>query len=487
MAGITGIGSGIDIDTIVTSMVAAEKAPKQTQLDTLEKKTTTKITSLGALKGAISTFQTALSALKDSSVYQARAATSGDSTRLSVSAGTTAGAGSYQVEVKQLAASSKVALASIPNGAGDPSTFGTGTLTLKVGDTALPGITIDSSNNTLAGIRDAINAAGSEQGLSATIVTDDTGARLVLSSTRTGAGEDIAVEVTNTVDSADSVSLSTLAFTPPAVPSGEGEVDPPVPGDPSAARLLSRAKSAELTVDGLTVTRSSNSVDDVIEGVTLNLKAVTDENSPITVGVSLDKGSVKANVQKFVDAYNALMEVVNVQTNVTSVGEDSAPVAGALVGDATARSLVSVLRRELSTAQGEGALRTMADLGITTQKDGTLGVDSAKLDKALADNFSQVSSLFAGDEGLASRLDAKLKPYTETGGILESRNKALSETISKIDDQREDLERRVTALQERLYAQFNAMDTLVAQLSNTSSSLAASLDALPWSTANRDN
>lgn len=176
--------------------------------------------------------------------------------------------------------------------------------------------------------------------------------------------------------------------------------------------------------------------------------------------------------------------MINEQTKVTSVGDGKAPVTGALVGDATARTLLGTIRSELTNVQGEGALRSLADLGITTQKDGTLKIDDDKLSKVMDSNFAELPALFTGEKGIATRLDEKLKPYTETGGILEQRNKVMTETISNIDKQREDLNRRMTSLQDRLFKQFNAMDLLVGQLANTSSSLLASLENLPWAANN---
>lgn len=479
MAGVTGIGSGIDIDSIVAGMVAAERAPKESQLATLEKKTTTQITAIGALKGAISEFQTALGALNKPDLFQARSASSSKSDLVGVTAGITAGAGSYQVEVKSLASSSKVALAAVSNTADAPARFAKGALQISLGVPGDPpssesfSVNIDDSNNTLSGMRDAINAAGKDMGVSATIVTDEHGSRLVLTSTKTGAGRDITVSATDAGPlESGQLSLSTLAFDGSASGTGAGP------------RILSTAQSAELYVDGLKVVSESNKVSGAIDGVTLDLKAKTPVGEPLTIGVSEDKAGVKKQIQSFVDSYNKLIGVINAQTKVTSVGEDKAPVTGALVGDATARSLLNTIRNELVNVQGNGAIRALTDIGITTQKDGTLAIDSTKLDKAMANNFAELPALFTGEQGLATRLDNKLKPYTETGGILEQRNKAMTETISKIDDQKEDLTRRIASLQERLYKQFNAMDTLVGQLTNTSNSLLASLENLPWAASN---
>lgn len=482
MAGVTGIGSGIDIDSIVSSMVAAERAPKETQLANLEKKTTTQITAVGALKGAISDFQTALGALNKPDLFQARSATSSKTDLVGVTASTVAGAGSYQVEVKSLASSSKVALAAVTNTAGAPAAFASGTLSISLGVPGDPptsesfSVMVDDGNNSLAGVRDAINEAGKEMGVSATIVTDEFGSRLVLSSTKTGTARDITVAVPNeTAAQAGQTALSSLAFNGTTSSTGAG------------ARVLSQAQSAELYIDGLKVISENNKVDGAIDGVTLDLKAKTTANEPLTITVAEDKAGVKKQVQSFVDAYNKLIGVINAQTKVTSVGDGKAPVTGALVGDATARTLLGTIRNELVNAQGDGAIRALTDIGITTQKDGTLAIDSAKLDKTLAGNFEQLSGFFTGDTGLAARLDAKLKPYTETGGILEQRNKQMTETISGIDKQKEDLTRRIASLQERLYKQFNAMDLLVGQLSSTSSSLLASLENLPWAANNSKN
>lgn len=473
MAGVTGIGSGIDIDSIVKSMVAAERAPKESQLATLEKKTTTQITAIGALRSAISEFQTALGGLNKPELFQARSATSSKSDLVGVTAGTKAGPGRYQVEVKQLATSSKVALAAVKNSAEVPARFGSGSLEIQLGNEGSFVVSVDEGNNTLAGIRDAINKQGAEKGVTATIVTDDDGARLVLSSSKTGADKDITVTSIPAGDVEDGyTSLDILKF--------DG-VDAKAP---AGARTLTAAQSAIITVDGLTVTSETNKVDGAIEGVTLDLKAKTAKDEPLTITVAEDKAGVKKQIQSFVDSYNKLIGIINAQTKVTSVGEGKSPVTGALVGDATARTMLGAIRNELVNAQGDGSLRALADLGITTQKDGTLKIDDAKLGKVMDSNFSELPGLFTGETGLASRLDATLKPYTQTGGILEQRNKAMTETISKIDKQKVDLERRLTSLQERLYKQFNAMDALVGKMANTSSSLLASLENLPWAANN---
>jgi len=481
MAGITGIGSGMDIKGMVEAIVAAERAPKEGQLAKLESKTTTQLTSLGQLKSAISNFQSALSTLNSPSSFLARTATSSDSKVVTASASQSAQAGSYQIDVQQLASSSKVALAAID---GDAK-LNTGTLNIKVGDTALPGITIDSSNNTLAGIRDAINEAGKSAGVSATIITDDHGSRLVLSSSKAGEGNDITVAVDETGVEEGRVSLSELAYGGPASkPSLDDFAEEEDPEAAFAAALadyekggqtLATAQSAKLTIDGLAVTRDSNSISDVVAGLSFEVKGAGSS----TLSVTKDEAGVEANVKKFVESYNTLMTFINTETKVTTVNDSSAPVTGALVGDASVRSLVNTIRSELVSPQGEGAVRALADMGITTKKDGTLEMDSDKVKKAISTDFEGVAAYFTGDSGLTSRLSDKLKPYTDGGGILESRTDSLQATIDKVDKQKEDLDTRMKALEERLYKQYNAMDSLVAQLMSTSDSLTQLFDSMP--------
>ncbi|RED01912.1 flagellar filament capping protein FliD [Ectopseudomonas oleovorans] len=480
MAGISGIGgSGLDIDSIVSKMVAAEKAPKQDQLTATQSKATAQLTAIGSLKGAISEFQTALTTLNSPTSFQARAVTLSKSDYLTATASTSASVGSYQVAVTQLAGSSKVALASLPatvtttasdgTKSSSPTTFGKGTLSIKVGDTKLSDIQVDATNNTLSGIRDAINKAGQSQGISASVVNDDTGSRLVLSSTKTGDGNDISVSVSGD-DGSGSQSLTKLAYTPSDKDST----------DPAAAHSLSKAKSAQMTIDGLKVTSASNTVSNAVDGLSFTLKATTPADSPMTVGVSQDESGVKGNIKGFVDAYNKLMGVIKTQTSVTKVGDNSSPIAAALVGDATARGLTTTIRGELGTMQGTGAVKALADLGITTQKDGTLAIDDTKLSKMVSSNFSDLSSFFTGDQGIAARLKGKLDPYTMTNGILEQRSNSLSTTLKNVDAQTATLNTRMTALSDRLYKQYNAMDQLYSSLSTTASSLSQQLAAMPF-------
>ncbi|MGE6791741.1 flagellar filament capping protein FliD [Pseudomonas guineae] len=460
MAGIPGIGSGIDINSIVGALVNAEKAPKEAQLARLEKASTTKFSALGTLKGALSEFQTAMKDLNSLSLFEKRTATSSNTSALSASAEKTALAGTYQLAVKQLATSSRVATDAIVS---SYTAAVDGQLSVKLGAADTAGVSVDiAAGDTLEQIRDKLNSTLKDKGISANIVNNpaDGTSRLVLNAKDTGAGKDIVI----TADA----GLEAFA------------VDGAVKAGPSSAGYLGDpAQSAIFSIDGLEQTSVINSLKDVIPGVTFNLLSKTDTDKPLTLTVGQDKAGVTASIKKFVDAYNKLIKTSNELTSVTQVGEGKAPVVGGLVGDATVRTLLSGVRNELVNPAGQEGIRVLADLGITTQKDGTLKIDNAKLGTAITDNFDALGTFFTGDNGLMSRVDKRIDGYIQTGGVLEQRMKGIQTTLTDIDKQKETLTRRVSQIQARLFAQFNAMDALVGNLNATSDRLAQALGSLP--------
>lgn len=460
MAGITGIGSGVNIKEIVGALVSAEKAPKEAQLARLEKASTTKFSALGSLKGALSEFQAAMKDLNSQALFEKRTATSSNSAAVSASAEKTALSGTYQLAVKQLATSSRVASGAV---ASTYTASVDGQLTVKLGAGDAAGVLVDiKAGDTLEQIRDTLNTTLKDKGISANIVNNpaDGTSRFVLNAKDTGAGKDIVITA--------AAGLEDLA------------VDGAVKGVANSAGYLGDpAQNAVFTIDGLEQTSSTNSLKDVIPGVTFNLLGKTETDKPLTLAVGQDKAGVTANIKKFVDAYNKLIKTTSELTNVTQVGEGKAPVVGGLVGDATVRTLLSGVRNELVNPAGQEGIRVLADLGITTQKDGTLKIDDTKLGAAITDNFAAVGSFFTGDNGLMSRVDKRINGYIQTGGVLEQRMKGLTNTLADVDKQKETLTRRVGQMQARLFAQFNAMDALVGNLNATSNRLTQALGSLP--------
>ncbi|AYC32518.1 A-type flagellar hook-associated protein 2 [Pseudomonas cavernae] len=467
MAGISGLGSGIDINSIVSALVNADRAPKDAQLARLEKATTTKFSALGQLKGSLSDFQTALKDLNKTSLFENRSATSSDTSLLTATASTAALAGSYSLKVSQLAGGSKVASAALasdftvpPNADADGIA---GTLTVKVG-AADPGTQVEIAEGaTLAQVRDALNTKLKDQGVTANLVTNpsDGKTRLVLSSSKSGAGNDVQLT------SADP-DLAALTI-------GSGTLDS---ANAASSGVIEAARNAKFSIDGLALESASNSVTGAIPEVTLELKAANADKA-LTLTVDQDKSGVKANIKKFVDAYNKLVSTTNQLTTVVAVGDGKAPVVGGLVGDATVRTLLGGIRNELVAPADQAGVRVLADLGISTQKDGTLKIDDTKLDKALKENFDAVAGFFTGDQGLMNRLNNRVDGYIQTGGILQQRMDGLQSTLKSVDKQKEALELRVAQVQQRLFKQFNAMDSLVGSLNQTADRLTQALSSLP--------
>lgn len=447
---ITGLGSGMDINAMVKTLLNAEMAPKAAQLERLDKSAEAKFSALGTLQGAVSKFQTSLKDLNKLSLYDNRKATSSNKDILGVSAEKNALAGKYSVEVSQLAMSSQVATQAINK----DFTATAGTLEVRVGADDSDPVTVNIAEGaTLTEMRDALNEQLKDKGVSANIVNNPaTGtSQLVLTAKETGEGKDIQL----------SGSVGGVDF-------GEN------------LQTLQQAQNAKFKVDGLELESATNVIKDVIPDVEFTIKTKTEENKPVTVTVGEDKAGVKDQLKKFVDSYNELMGTAKSLTRVTRVGEDKAPVTGGLVGDATVRNLVNGVRAELSNpSPGAGGLRALTDLGIALDRDGKLVIDDKKLDAALENNFDQVGGFLTGEGGLMTRLEGRIEAFAGKEGIIGTRQKSLEAQRSDITKQKERMNARAVQVEARLFKQFNTMDSLVGQLSQTSSNLAATLASLP--------
>ncbi|EAQ98451.1 flagellar filament capping protein FliD [Congregibacter litoralis] len=394
MVAATGIGSGLDIEGLVTSLVNAERAPAENRLLTQEAELTSELSAFGTLQGALSGLQSSVAGLTNQNTFNQRSATSSNAAAVSVSASTNAAPSSYQIQVDQLAQAQSLASGSFTS---LTDTVGEGTLTFRFGttdytpaadlnpanyngftvnaDRASASVTIDSSNNTLQGLSDAINEA--DIGVAAAIVNDGTGFRLLLSSEQTGASNSIEVQVDDTGDGLDNDNegLSRLAFNASA-----DNLEQTVAG-----------QSAAFSINGLSLSSETNSVANVIDGVSLTLRDTTD--TPATLSVSENTSAVRSAIDGFVTAYNSFVSTAN---NLTAFNAETG-AAAPLQGDFTARSVINQVRSALSSsADGfEGPFSTLAELGVTTQANGTLSVNDSTLDAALTDNFESVAGVFA--------------------------------------------------------------------------------------------
>lgn len=393
-----GIGSGLDVTSIVNQLMQIEQQPL-VDLAQKEAKLQTKLTSVAQLKGGVSTFETAVAALGDNSKFSVLSGNSTDPAKVGATIDPAkAVVGSYSIGVSVLAKAQKLSSSGF-NNTTDP--VGSGTMVIQLGSydstgkifTANPDkgattIAIDSSHNSLAGIRDAINKANA--GVTATIVNDGSAtnaSHLVISSNDSGTKNSMRITVTDDdTTNTDNSGLSQLAFDPSKT-AGTGKNLAENQG----------AVDAVLNIDGVTVTKSTNLITDAIEGVTLNVKDVTTTN--LTVSVSKDTSGITSSLKKFVDAYNGFIAGMN------SLGgyDATTKVAGSLQGEAVIRTIQSEVRQQLNSAvTGNGrTLTSLSDVGVEFQKDGTLMLDQSKLNSAIQNHFNDIPGLF-GNFGVAS-------------------------------------------------------------------------------------
>jgi flagellar hook-associated protein 2 len=438
---VSGIGSGVDTQSIVKALIAAEKAPKQTQITAQQADTTTQISAVGSIKNALDTYRSAIAKLNTASAFTGLAGTSSDEKVVKATVNATASAGKYALEVTQLATSSKVSSDVFLGGASATVNSSSESQTLKISQSGTDYNVSIAAGATLQQARDAINTQLNSKGLSANIITDAKGARMVISSSTTGAGTDITLG-----------GDSALAVNAKAGPA---------------------AQNAKYTIDDIALESTSNTVTSAISGVNFDLVAVG--KSTITVGANTD--TLKTSVQSFVTAYNALMTAITSQTKVSGAGDTTK--GGALTGDASMRSLITSVRNELVKSTGSGSMTMLSQMGINTvQTTGLLELDSTKWDKAVAKNAGEIAKVFTGDNGLIKRMTTATDAYAGTGGILASRTTSLNDKLTDLTDQQEALDRRIESLTTTLSAKYNAMDTLVAQLNATSSSVMTTLNAM---------
>lgn len=471
---ITGLGSGLDIDALVEVTVEAEKAPKQGQIDRLTAKTETSLSAVGTLKAAMEAFEASLTALTSKSTsFDGLSAKSSTETVATVTSNSGAVEGSYALNVTSLATASKVATASLSGGSSTTFASG-GKLTIDVGDNAHYSVNV-AAGASLSSIRDSINSQlSSSAGISANIVTDSNGSRLVLSSETTGENTDIFMSGTgdlsalnvNVTSTTDENGVTTVAHDLQKQ-TGTG------------AGYITLSADAKFTLDGLEMSSSTNTTS-ALSGLSITLTGKGES----TISMSTNTDGIKSSVETFVTAYNTLISVTNALTRVSVSADGSTTDAGALVGDATMRTMMNSIRSALvEPSTTSGNLSILAQLGVSTNKDGTLTVDEKALSDGVAANYDSVKSFFTGDDGLISRLGDVTSVYTAKGGLLESKENSLKGTLEGLDDQQDALDRRIETLQTSLYKKYNTMDALVAQLNATSSSILETLNALN----NKDN
>jgi flagellar hook-associated protein 2 len=459
-----GVGSGQDLNTMVTQLVALERAPltqMQKQASTLQ----TQVSAFGKVSSLFSALQDASNALTDPTLWNRSSASSSDATKVAASGGSGAAAGNYSVTVQALAGNQTVASQTALSAATAP--VGGGTLTIDIGswNSGQTAFTAGSGNtplsisvsdsDTLQTLRDKINAAGA--GVSASLVSDASGVRLSLRSNSSGADNGFRITADDgSGNAADPAGLGRFAFDPA---SGSGGM-----------QLKQAASNARATVNGIAVESAGNDISGVVEGLTLTLQQET--STPVNVSVSADTASVTNAVKSFASAYSALASYLMAQTKYDATSKTGGP----LQGDAAVNSLQQRMRSVLGAVSGaSGAFPRLSDIGLQVQRNGTLLVSDSKLSAAVS-NLPELKKAFAandtsgnGNDGFARRYANLAMQALGVDGAVTAHSAGLQKLITKNSDDQAKLNDRVDAFQTRLVAQYTALDGNLAKLNALSS------------------
>ena len=468
-----GVGSGLDIKTLVTNLMAVEQQPLK-NLTTQEAKYQAKLSSLGSISGALSSLQVAAKALASASAVNNSASVS-DSTVLTVTAGSEAQAGKYSVTVNKLAQPQKLLAAGVSssisaigsNTVPTTLTFSFGTITgTPDGSGSYPSPTtfaanaaktpvavlITSSNNTLAGIRDAINAAGA--GVTASIINDGGASpyRLTITSNDTGLAN--SLKISSSDDSAVAGTIGALLAYNPASTDGTAGVQ--------KLSQTQAARNADLTIDGVHVTSASNTVAEAIQGVTLTL--AKEATSQVTV--ARNTSGITTSLSALVNAYNAVNSAIARPTAKGAVLQGDVGVL------ALQRQVVNLLG---SVNNSGGAYTRLSDLGITFQKDGSLVLDSAKLGTAMSANAASVAVLTSA---IGQAIDTAATGLIGPSGPISSKTSSINLSIKAVGSRRTAIQSHLDTLQARYTKQFSALDTLISNMNSTSAYLTQQLASI---------
>lgn len=447
-----GLGSGLDVTSIVSQLMEVEQQPL-TRLYQKEAEAQAQLSAYGTLKGGMSSLQSAMEKLTDTDTFQATTASSSDSDVLTVSSDTDAVNSTYNVTVNRLAQQHKLGSAAFA----DTATFGGAAgdkLTLTVGSDTF---SLDlSTAMTLGEIQAAINVESNNSGVTAGLITGDNGNQtLVLTSDSSGYDNRVQLSFGGSLD-ASTFNFSML---------NRDEND----------QLLANESEldASLVVDGVSITRASNSISDAISGLELNLQSTGQS----TIAIVQDSSVAKNAVNGFVNAYNSLKGQLST-------------LEGSGASGSVLRSIENQLRGMLNTSlTGLGNYSYISQMGVTTNADtGELEFDSEIFDAAMADAPDSVTSFFTDEtDGFATRFDSLLESFVQSGGTIDSFIEGSNNQIKTIERSVESMESRLEDIEARYLQQFSSLDSLIASMSSTSSYLTGQLEMLSNLVAGNNN
>lgn len=475
----TGIGSGLDVNSIVTQLMALESRPL-TLLQQAKSGLDTKMSAIGTLQSRMSALRDASNALTSVTLWNQTVATSANAAAVKVSTASGAASGSYSVAVSRLAGGQTLAS---PAFAASNTPVGEGTLTIELGawDEQLPpgftpkngaapvAISIAPGEDSLAAIRDKINGAGA--GVTATLITDASGTRLSLRSKETGAENAFRISASETLDDGNpATGLSAFAY--------DGAAGGPMTRSQTASNALA-------TINGIPIESASNTLAGVADGLTLTLSQVT--SSAVEVSVAPDTAAMQKSIETFVSAFN---DVANYIRDQTKYNPDT-KVAGTLQGDRLVGSLQTQLRGIVNQgSSASGTFERLTDIGITFTSTGTLSISSSKLTDALG-NLPELRKVLAADgsdtgsSGFIDRFKDFASSVLGAEGAFENRTTSLKGQLSLNGKSQESMQRRLAQTEERLRRQYQALDTAMSSLSGTADYLTQQLTLISNNSSKR--
>jgi flagellar hook-associated protein 2 len=444
----TGIGSGLNISAIVSSLTTNYGAAQTNQLTAQQNSLDAQVSAYGTFTSALDTLQASLTSLQNPSQLAGFDATVADKTIASATTTSDAVAGQYTLEVQNLATAASLTSKPIASAS---STVGTGSLQISVGG-ATSSITIDSTDNTLSGIAAAINSDPNNPGVTASIITASDGARLVLTGTTTGASNAITV-----TQSGGDGGLSSLTYDPAQ--------------NLTNLTQTQAAQDANFTINGFAATSSSNQVSSAITGVTLNLLAASAAGTPTNLTISPDTTAATTSINSFVTALNGVLSSIQSLTGYNV----STQTAGALNGNATLESFQNQLENILDQVNSGGStgVKSLSDLGVTANANGSFDSNATTLGNALSSSLTSVGNLLGGTNGIATKLNSLINGYTQPGGLLATINTGLQSSLKNVATQQAALTAELATYSATLTQEYNAMDTAVASLKETQTYLTA--------------
>jgi len=450
-----GIGSNLDVEGLVSQLMALERRPAA-RLQSRISGINSNISEYGKLRSEISALQSAVRALGNTTGFNVFSATLSEAGAGSVAVNSDAAAGQYSIRVQSLArAQTLVSPNSIDGGATritDPDATIAGNATLTINQ-AGGNFSVSLAGTSLNGIRDAINSAGDNTGVVASVINDGNGSRLVLRSESTGAANAVtSVDVTGASNANYDFLrfVASTAYSDGAATMGESVA----------------ASDARITVDGVTVTSSTNVFSTAVQGVTFVAKAVT--ASEVSLTVTRDDSAVVDKVKAFVTAYN----------NLTQANDRRYAKGGALSSDSTVLSVMSGLRGIAGEAGGpaDNALRYLVEIGISVDKNGVMSLDAEKLRDALTEQPAAVSNLLAdSSNGIFKRFDTLTTSFLSTEGLIDSREAGLRSSIRSLEERIEQMQKRLESVEARFRREFSTLDALMARLGQTSAAISRTL------------